>query len=301
MGQNDRSCWNFHTSLTTEKGGLFLMQTQDDFTSQTPQETSKVELTPEIANARLLASFQGPRSRRTMLKGALAGAVGATGLAVGATLLTPQRTHAEAVNGSSCTIDSIKTILSVAATAERLAVTFYTNGLKNADKLGISVSSAAYDVFEAALIEEQIHELFFVANGGVPLASTFSFPHGDETFEDLSLFIATLEQLEGVFDSAFLCAIHEFAAMGQPVLARIAGQIATVETMHLALGRYIGGLIPADNWAFSPVLIPSVGAAPAIVKAAGYLSPTKGNSYTYQQVSTADEGVLYREPYAVGC
>lgn len=277
------------------------MQTHDDLTSKASQETPTVELTPETANARLLASFGSPRSRRAMLKGAIAGAVGATGLAVGATLLTPQNTHAEALSGSSCTIDSLKTIFSVAATAEQLAVTFYTNGIKNAHKLGISQSSAAYDVLEAALIEEQIHELFFVANGGVPLTSTFSFPHGDETFESLSVFIATQQQLEGVFDSAFLAAIHELAAMGQPVLARIAGQIATVEAEHRALGRYIGGLIPADNWAFSPVLIPSVGAAPAIVQKAGYLSPKPGNSYTYHQVSTSDEGVLYREPYAVGC
>ena len=279
------------------------MATHDDFktTQETPQETPQIELTPEIANTGLLQSFRGPRSRRAMLKGAIAGAVGASGLAVGATLFTPENTHAASLSASSCTIDSAKTIFSVAATAERLAVTFYTNGIKNADKLGIKQSSAAYDVLEAALIEEQIHELFFVANGGVPLASTFSFPHGQQTFEDLNVFIETLQQLEGVFDSAFLCAIHEFASMGQPVLARISGQIATVETMHLALGRYIGGLIPADNWAYSPVLIPSVGAAPAIVKQAGYLSPREGNSYTYHQVSTADEGVIYREPYAVGC
>lgn len=150
-------------------------------------------------------------------------------------------------------------------------------------------------------MEEQIHELFFVANGGTPLASTFSFPHGAATFTEKTLFIETQQQLEGVFDSAFLAAIHELAAMGQPVLARIAGQIATVEAEHRALGRFIGGLVPADNWAFSPVLIPSVGAAPDVVKKAGYLSPRKGNSYTYNQVSTKDDGVIYREPFAVGC
>ncbi len=89
--------------------------------------------------------------------------------------------------------------------------------------------------------------------------------------------------------------------MGQPVLARIAGQIATIEAEHRALGRFIGGLVPADNWAFSPVLISSVGAAPDAVKEAGYLSPRAGNSYTYHQVSTDDQGVVYREPVAVGC
>jgi hypothetical protein len=278
------------------EGSIFKKMSQEK-----PVEGAQTaELTPETANATLLESFKRPKTRRGLLKAVAA--TGASGLAVGAgALLLPTHTHAEAAGGSSCTIDSIKTIFSVAATAERLAVTFYTNGLKNADKLGISVSSAAYDVLEAAQIEEQIHELFFVANGGTPLASTFSFPHGAATFESLKLFIETQQQLEGVFDSAFLAAIHEFAAMGQPVLARIAGQIATIEAEHRALGRYIGGLIPADNWAFAPVLIPSVGAAPAIVKQAGYLSPRPGNSYTYHQVSTSDEGVIYREPTAVGC
>jgi hypothetical protein len=265
------------------------------------EETKTVELTSEIATTKLFESFSRPRSRRATLKGAIAGAVGATGLAVGVgTLLTPTHSvHAQAFAGSSCTTDSIATILSIAATAERLAVTFYTNGVKHADDLGLS--GTRLEVIKAALIEEQIHELFFVANGGTPLTSTFSFPHGDDTFEDLDVFIATQQQLEGVFDSAFLAAIHEFAAMGQPVLARIAGQIATIESEHRALGRFIGGLVPADNWAFAPVLIPSVGAAPAIVKEAGYLSPRPGNSYTYHQVSTDDEGVIYREPQAVGC
>ena len=41
-----------------------------------------------------------------------------------------------------------------------------------------------------------------------------------------------------------------------------------------------------NNWAFAPVFIESVSDAPAVIQAAGYLSPTKGNSYTYKQVST---------------
>lgn len=275
------------------------MKTPDDFMQEAPSVEEKpiVELTPEDATSRLLASLGSPRSRRNLLKGAIAGAVGTT--ALGAILRPGQSVHAEALGGSSCTVDSIKTIFSVAATAERLAVTFYTHGVRNAERLGLW--GARLEVFEAALIEEQIHELFFVANGGVPLTSTFSFPHGDDTFENLGLFIATQQQLEAVFDSAFLAAIHELAAMGQPVLARIAGEIACVESEHRALGRFVGGLVPADNWAFAPVLIPSVGAAPAIVAQAGYLSPKPGNSYTYHQVSIEGEGVIYREPYAVGC
>ena len=278
------------------------MRTPDDFAKEAKpvEEGTTAEVAPEVATAALFTSFDRTKSRRAILKGAIAGALGATGLAVGAsTVFKPFSVHAEALSGSSCTIDSVKTILSVAATAERLAVTFYTNGLKHAGELGLA--GASMEVIEAALIEEQIHELFFVANGGTPLASTFSFPHGEDTFQNLGTFIETQQQLEGAFDSAFLAAIHEFAAMGQAVLARIAGQIATVEAEHRALGRYIGGLVPADNWAFSPVLVPSVGAAPGILQQAGYLSPKSGNSYEYHQVSTADEGVMYREPVAVGC
>lgn len=264
----------------------------------TESDAVTVELTPEIATARLMHSFSAPRSRRALLKGAAIGAAGA-GLAAGAgsLFLSKQVAHAAADSGGC--IDSVTTILSVAATAERLAVTFYSNGQKHAGKLGLY--GAAKEAIDAALIEEQIHELFFVANGGKPLASTFSFPHGEATFEDLSVFIATQQQLEGVFDSAFLAAIKEFAEQGLSGLAQIAGQIACVESEHRALGRFIGGLTPADNWAYAPVLVPSVGAAPGIVKDAGYLSPRPGNSYSYHQVSTYGEGVIYREPYAVPC
>ncbi|QBD74582.1 ferritin-like domain-containing protein [Ktedonosporobacter rubrisoli] len=239
------------------------------------------------------------KSRRTLIKGAVAGAVGAAGLGGTAMAALPMlNAHAAPTNHADC-LTSIQDIFTIARTAERLAVTFYTNGIKNADKLGIQ--GAKLDVLKAALVEEQIHELYFAAAGGKALASTFSFPHGSTTFENLSAFIATQQQLEGVFDSAFLSAIREFCAHGRSDLAQIAGQIATVEAEHRALGRFIGGLEPADDWAFSPVLIAKVGDAPALVKKAGYLSPKNGNSYEYHQASTEDQGVVYRKPFAVSC
>jgi hypothetical protein len=169
--------------------------------------------------------------------------------------------------------------------------------LNNADKLGITGDELDY--LKAALVEEQIHQQFFTANGGQSIAATFSFPKGAQTFTDLKTFIDTQQQLEGVFDSAFLAAIKEFAQLGRPDLAQIAGQIACIEAEHRALGRVIGKLSPADNWAFTPVLIATVGDAPALVKKAGYLSPESGNSYTYQEVSTNDAGVEQRKPFSV--
>ncbi len=269
-------------------------------------------ISKEEAYAKLQASFNTPRSRRALLKGAAA----ATGVVAGAGMLAAlpasamvrsngsmSTQNAQAANmgllsSSQATTDSIVTILTVARTAEQLAVTFYTNGINNASQLGISGSNLDY--LKAALIEEQIHQQFFAANGGQSLATTFSFPNGAKTFTDLNTFIATQQQLEGVFDSAFLAAIFEFAQLGRPDLAQIAGQIATVESEHRALGRVIGNLTPADNWAFTPVLIATVGDAPALVTKAGYLSPTSGNSYTYQQVSTNDTSILYQKPFSVG-
>jgi len=270
------------------------------------------EMSPEAqkATANLVASFPAQRSRRALLKGA---AFATGGLAVGAAgmFYGTQMTHAAATQVGASNIaaqgrkqlnpgkvqDTIVSILTVARTAEQLAVTFYSNGIANADKLGITGNNLEY--LKAAMIEEQIHQQFFAANGGTSLAETFSFPQGAKTFTDLTTFISTQQQLEGVFDSAFLAAVVEFAQVNRPDLAQIAAQVACIEAEHRALGRGIGNLSPADNWAFTPVLLASVGDAPALVTKAGYLSPTSDNSYTYKEVSTDDAGVEQRKPYSV--
>lgn len=248
----------------------------------------------DIATDNLMATFAAARSRRSLLKGAVAGATGLAVTGAGALALPA---YAKSSSTLRPMTDTIVSILTVARTAEQLAVTFYSNGIANADKLGITGDNLTN--IKAALVEEQIHQQFFAANGGGSLATTFSFPQGAQTFTDLKTFITTQQQLEGVFDSAFLAAIMEFAQLGRPDLAQIAGQIATVEAEHRALGRQIGGLTPADNWAFSPVLLATVGDAPALVQKAGYLSPTSGNSYTYQEVSIDNSGVEQRKPFSV--
>jgi hypothetical protein len=238
------------------------------------------------------------QERRRFLQRATAGlGLAAGGLALLGSGARPLAVRAQgALAERLVTIDDAVTqILSIARTAEQLAVTFYSNGIANASALGLSGDDLAY--LKAALVEEQIHQQFFTANGGQSLADTFSFPKGAQTFSDLKTFIETQQQLEGVFDSAFLAAIKEFAAMGRPDLAQVAGQIACIEAEHRALGRVIGGLSPADNWAFTPVLIATVADAPQVVQDAGYLSPTEGNSYRYHEVSTEDAGVEQRVPF----
>nr|BBH93261.1 hypothetical protein KTA_14600 [Thermogemmatispora argillosa] len=238
------------------------------------------------------------QGRRRFLRRATAGlAVGGLGLATLGTIGRPLPVRAQGALAERLVTldDAVTQILSIARTAEQLAVTFYSNGIANADALGLSGDDLSY--LKAALVEEQIHQQFFAANGGQSLAETFSFPKGAQTFSDLKTFIQTQQELEGVFDSAFLAAIKEFAAMGRPDLAQVAGQIACIEAEHRALGRVIGGLRPADNWAFTPVLIASVADAPQVVQDAGYLSPTDGNSYRYHEVSIEDAGVEQRVPF----
>ncbi|MGH2443705.1 MAG: ferritin-like domain-containing protein [Chloroflexota bacterium] len=230
------------------------------------------DISPESATNMLLSSLEARATRRTFLKGAVATGVAITGMEA--------LTHTAGAQTTAA--DTPVQIFSIAATAERLAVTFYTNGMNNATALGLSAD--ALETIQAALIEEQIHELFFEKNGGVALTSTFSFPKGAMTFTDLPTFIATQQQLEGAFDSAFIAAGYEFSQMGKPDLCRVACQIAMVESEHRALGRRIGSLVPADNWTYAPQLVPTVGAAPAVLTAAGYLSPVAGNTYSYAQV-----------------
>ncbi len=234
-------------------------------------------------------TMQSLWSRRSLLKGTVAGATGLVVASTGSGLLSVA--HA---NGSP---DSIKTILSVARTQEQLAVTFYSHAVQNADKLGLYGKNLE-DV-RAILIGEQIHEQFFASMGGVSLADTFSFPEGAATYENFGLFIKTLQQLEGVFDTTYLAAVKEFAELGQPRMAQIAAQTAWTEGEHRVVGRKIAGISPADNWGFAPVLVTSVGAAPEAVKDAGYLSPRPGNSYKYHPVSTYDPNIIYRTPFAL--
>ncbi|GAC1389060.1 MAG: hypothetical protein NVSMB38_01890 [Ktedonobacteraceae bacterium] len=240
-------------------------------------------------------------SRRDILKGAIAGAAGATGLAVAGTALwTNGHAHA-AKASSSCTPDSAATILAIAATAEQLAVTFYTHGINNAHKLGISGQNLNY--LTGAVVEEQYHLNLLVAAGGKPVTGTFSFPYGMDTFEHLGRFIHTLDQLETAFESAYIAAIRDFALLNLPDYAVLAGQIATVEAEHRALGRSIDTTIPtANNWAFTPVYVKSVADAANVLAAEGYLSPKSGNSYMYAPVSlTLNKDVTQTTPYVVAC
>lgn len=239
--------------------------------------------------------FRSIASRRGFIK------AGGGGLLAGAGLLASPSFLARAATPDPA---AVAAILSVARTAEQLAVTFYTNGLKH---LGLTGDDGGDDDnarnsdgeggarpdaedrrdLTAFAIEEQIHLNYFAANGGTSIADTFSFPKGAATFTDLKTFIATQQLLEGAFDSAFIAAVKEFCELGSPELAQIACQIAMIEEGHRVLGRDMLGdhrAEPHEEWAFAPLLLNKVADAPGILTAAGFLSPVAGNTYQYHEI-----------------
>src|SRR4051812_26423462 len=108
-----------------------------------------------------------PQSRRNFMQGALV-----TGLSLAGAGLMMKQAKAQSPDAAA----AIKGILTVARTAEQLAITFYTNGIANATALGLNPAQVLN--LKAALIEEQIHQQFFTSKGGDSLADTFSFPDG---------------------------------------------------------------------------------------------------------------------------
>ncbi len=237
-----------------------------------------------------------PRSsRRSVLKGTVAGVTGLAAVAgvVGAGTLLAQRdengaAHAQSTGAPGA--EPIQTILNVAITAEQLAVTFYTQALAHADRLGLG-DAARLDI-AAALVEEQIHEQFLAKQKAKALTSKFSFPFGRGTFKKLEAFIKVQQQLETLFVAAYIAAARDFAILKRPDLVQIAVQIGTVESEHRALGRAIGGLRPADNHAFSPALLKKVGDAVNVLKKDGYLTPKPGNMFEFKPVSTNFNGIV---------
>lgn len=270
------------------------MAPEDVLTPEQMDRALEVATPAEVGAATdLYASLVRPRSRRFLLRGAAVGAAGAAAIGSGVLAALPAFAAKSTLKASAAS--QVKTILSIAATAEQLAITFYKNGIAHHERMGIGYTETVW--LKSAAQEEQIHLNLFESLGGTPLASTFSFPCGGGTFTNRATFIATQQQLEGAFDAAFLAAIVEFANLGLPLYSRISGQIACVEAEHRVLGRVIGGFTTADNEAFEPALLESVEQAPGVLKSAGYLSPREGNSYTFSRYTENNPDIIDRSPY----
>jgi hypothetical protein len=230
-----------------------------------------------------MTSFSQPLSRRWLVRGAIAGATGASAL-------TALAVHAEAKSAAA----TLKDFFDILATGEELFVTFYSNAIKNHEQLGLFGSEL--NALKAIRAEEQIHLNFALSQGGVPATSRFSMPHGHETFEDRSLFLQTQQLAEELTSGALLAWIKDTASMGLPRIAELGGQLMQVEGGHRVMGRVIMGEDPIPNWGFAPVVLDHFADVPAKVTAAGFLSPGPGNTFDFHAVSPSFPGVINKTP-----
>lgn len=144
--------------------------------------------------------------------------------------------------------DTVETILNLAVTAEALACTHYYTVLTNSQ---IALTPDERRILTAALDTELSHLIYLSQNGAQLLAASFYFPvnvyRNRETFAEIT------QQAEMAFVAAYLAANRRLAELGEPLLAATVAQIATTESVHLALIRQLGGLLP-DHVTFGEAL-----------------------------------------------
>jgi hypothetical protein len=260
-------------------------------TSEIRKALEEVPSEALTATTALTTSFSAPMSRRRVLLGAAAGAAGTAVAGVAAAaLLNAHAVHAEASSGGS----TLTEFFSILATGEALFVTFYSHAVANHEQLGIN--GDALIALKAILTEEQIHLNFALSQGGRPVTTHFSMPHGQETFVDRLLFLQTQQLSEVLTNGALLAWIKDTASMGLPRLAELGGQLMQVEGGHRVVGRVIMDANPWDNWAFGPVALDHFTDVPTAVKAAGFLSPRPDNNFEFQPVSASFPGVIHTKP-----
>jgi len=139
--------------------------------------------------------------------------------------------------------ESTKEIISIAAVAEALAVTFYYNGITR--KVGTLITDEQLDYLRAALAQEKHHLELLRGAGAAQPPHTFYFDPA--TFMQVKHFTDVLNTLEIAFIGAYAAAIHRFCQLDRADLAELASRILGIEAEHRVLGRDIAGASPPNN------------------------------------------------------
>ncbi|MBC5828425.1 MAG: ferritin-like domain-containing protein [Candidatus Eremiobacteraeota bacterium] len=203
------------------------------------------------------ASTKGDSRRSFLEKTMLLG--GATALGTSAATILGATSAGAATSSSGFTCDcTAHEIISLADTAENLAVVFYYNVLNLPTNLPDVNDTNHRNYFQAALTHEYLHKEFLESQGAKALASSFFFPQG--MFSNQNVFFNTVLALEHQFIGAYIQSIREFSGVvssnirkPDPFSMGAAAQIMGVECEHRALIRDVANLTPPDNLAFEPV------------------------------------------------
>lgn len=177
------------------------------------------------------------------------------------------------------TSEALGDILNIAQTAEYFAVTFLTAATKNATALTKS-DPVLLSVLQAILAAEVTHIQVLASLGATPLTTTFTIPD-PKALTDFATFWTNVETADTIFIGAYLAAIREAAEVGQPYVAKIAGQFMGVEAEHRVLARNalatLGGdtsHVPPNNKAFETDLFLYVREAAGVLQGLGFVGGT---------------------------
>jgi hypothetical protein len=274
--------------------------------------------------------------RRALLKGMALAGLGAVGAGCATAAATSpgsagspgsasRATGAAAAPAGAPLGDTPQMIFTAALIAEDLATTFYYNALAGevlhdpalagpgGTPTEVSGSKGNVGYLRGALSQEISHaDLMRKLVGRTDAAGdpvqTFYFPDG--SFDDLGIFLSTLDALENAFIGAYLAAVREFSAMaarvalfpadpahaalpvdpavqldavGHPYtaaqlayFAEASASILCVEAEHRALGRVIGQSIPANNLCYAQtagIRLVYSGASSAVAALAPFVKP----------------------------
>jgi hypothetical protein len=225
-----------------------------------------------------------PFSRRTLLKGAGAMGVGFTAAQIGF------------VRAAAAESEDLQEILNITATTERFGVTV----------LGAALASDAegnYDkpfpapvraIVTAARAQEQFHLDAFESLGGEAIAGTFTIP--EALLTDYDAFFGAVVALEAHEIALQMTAMHTFAELRRPDIAKVSFQYATEEAEHRLLANYARGTRPALDTAFEPSYYDEPSDHVRFVRDQGLIGGS-GREFTYPGPGEIDaSNVINRTP-----
>ena len=207
-------------------------------------------------------------SRRTLLKGAGAGAVGFTAAQIGF------------VRSAAAESESLQELLNITVTTERFGVTVLGAALEseaqgNYNKPWPDLVRA---IVTAARAQEQFHLDAFESLGGEALTGTFTLP--EALLTDFDAFFSAVVDLEARELSLQMTGMKVFSEMKRADIAKVSFQYAAEEAEHRVLANYARGMRPALDLAFERKIYNNPMEHVAFVKAQGLIGGS-GKAYTY--------------------
>lgn len=175
------------------------------------------------------------RTRRGFLNSAAVAGVGIAGASVAGTF------GIGVAEAAGTPAEDSAAILNMATLAETLAVTFYYTVLTGA---AFHIDAPAVESLTLTMDAEMRHLQTLRSLGGRSRRQHFYLP--DRMLSDASVFVDTGLRVEAAVVGAYLAATHQFAALGQPLLAATAARHAASEAQHLTLLGHLAGLPPRD-------------------------------------------------------